>query len=174
MTITKRWLIKRGACEEAIEEFQTQKERDAVKILRLLIKKDKLNWANWLIVRIMTRKQYLAYAIFAAEQVINIYEKKRPIDIRPRLAIEAAKKVLKDDSKKNRNAAYAATDTADAAAYVYAAYAAAYAAADTADAAAYAYAAYAAAYAFAYANGDTKKNLQLKILKYGIKLLEGL
>ena len=75
----------------------------------------------------------MAYAIFAAEQVIGFFEKKYPEDKRPRKAIEAAKDYLKDPSDKNKAAAYAA----------------AYAAADAA-----------------------KKDVQVNILNYGIKLLE--
>jgi len=56
----------------------------------------------------MEYNQYVSYAIFAAEQVLDIYEKQYPDDKRPRQAIDAAKKCLKDPSKKNKNAAYAA------------------------------------------------------------------
>jgi len=69
-----------------------------------MIKKKKLDWASRLIVRVMTRPQYLKYAIYAAEQVIDIYEKNNQNE-RPRKAIEAAKKVLASDTKKNRSAA---------------------------------------------------------------------
>ena len=97
-----------------------------------------------------TKKDSLQLAIFSAELVLPIFEKKYPDDYRPRKAIEAAKKVLQKDTKKNRlaaaDAAYAAAHAAHAAAHAaYAAYAAdaaadavyaAYAAADAADAAA--------------------------------------
>ena len=117
--ITKEWLNEKGACAEGVKWFAEQPETDAVKIIEGFIeKKEHLNWANWAIVRIMERKQYLAYAIFSAESVIDIYEKKYPDDKRPRLAIEAAKKCLGDDSIENRNAAayaaYAANAAADA------------------------------------------------------------
>ena len=120
---------------------------DSIKVLKWLIKEDKLDWANWLIVRVMERKQYLAYSIYAAKQVLPIYEKKYPEDKRPRNAIKAAEKVLKNDTKKNRAAASAA----------YAAYDAADAAYDAYDAAAAAYAA--------------KRKMRLKILRYGLRLL---
>ena len=127
-------------------------------------------------------KMYVSYAVFAAELVLPIYEKKYPEDKRPRQAIEAAKKCIIDPSPENKNAAatahayaavaayaaaaadaaYAAADAAYAA-HVYAAYAAADAATAAADAAYAAYAAYAAALA-AHA-------VRLKILDYGIKLL---
>jgi len=133
-------------------------------------------------VRVMTYKQYVSYAIFAAEQVIDIYEKKYPKDTRLRAAIAAAKKCIKDPSDGNKKAAaaydadaaaYAAAYDADAAAYAaaYAAYAAD-AAAYAAYAAAYdaAYAAYAAD-AAAYAADAAADAMRLKILEYGLKLL---
>ena len=100
----------------------------------------------------MEYKQYVAYAIYAAEQVIGIYEKKHPDDKRPRQAIEAAKKCLENPTKENKAAA-------NAAAFADAAYTA-----DAADAAAYA-AANAAAY-------TARKKMKLKILEYGLKLLK--
>jgi hypothetical protein len=115
-----------------------------------------VNACNW------EKEDSVSLAIFAAELVIDIYEKENPGNKCPRKAIDAAKKWLNNPTNKNRNAADAA-DAADAAyAAANAAYAAdaayaanaAYAAANAADAAANAaYAAYAAdaAYAAAYA-----------------------
>jgi hypothetical protein len=86
-----------------------QTEREAIPFIHALIKEDHWSWANWVIVRIMTKKQYVAYAIYAAEQVIDIYEKKYPDDKRPRNAIEAAKEYLKNPCKNTKSAAaYAA------------------------------------------------------------------
>ena len=147
-TITANWLNEINACSDAVEAFKNQKETNPVKVVQGAMKIDRFNWANWLIVRLMDRKQKIQYAIFAAESVIDIFEKKYPNDDRPRNAIEAAKKVLEKDSKKNR----------DAAAY-----------ADAADAAAAAAAA--AAYA-AYADAADDKKFQKKIINNGIKILE--
>jgi hypothetical protein len=133
--ISKWWLGKESACSEGIVWFEQQKETDGLKVVKALISEDKLGWANWLIVRIMSYKQYVSYAVFAAEQVIEVYEKQYPDDKRPRQAIEAAKKCIKDPNKKNKAAANAAAYAADAA--------------------------YAAA----------QKEIKLKILEYGIKLL---
>ncbi len=101
----------------------------------------------------------VAMAIYAAERVIEYYEKEYPNDTRPRQAIDAAKSWLVNPTRAAYAAAYASyAAAADAAAYAsYAAYAAAYAS-DAAYAAAYAsYAAHAAdaasdaSYAAAYA-----------------------
>lgn len=92
MNITKEWLKEKGACSAGAEWFLKQKETDGVNVVKKLIKENQLDWANWLIVRIMDYKQYVSYAVYAAEQVIDIYEKKYPGDDRPRKAIEAANK----------------------------------------------------------------------------------
>jgi len=111
-TITKAWLEKRDACSEGIEWFLNQNEREPIKIIQKLMKEDLFDWANWLIVRLMEYKQYVSYAVYAAEQVLDIYEKKYPDDIRPRNAIKAAKACVKNNTKKNRAAAWAAGDAA--------------------------------------------------------------
>jgi len=114
--VTEKRLRALGACSDGRDYVVNNcPYTDSIKVVEWLIKEDKLDWANWLIVRVMERKQYLAYAIYSAEQVIDIYEKKYPDDKRPRNAIKAAEKVLKNDTKKNRaaaSAAYAAYDAA--------------------------------------------------------------
>ena len=172
MKLTEQWLREKSACSEGVEWFLKQKEIDVVKVLKKLIKEKKLPWANWTIVRVMNYKQRVQYAVFAAEQVIGIFEKEYPDDKRPRQAIEAAKKCIENPSKENKKAAadaYAAADAAASAAAA-AAHAAAAAAAAAAAYAAYADAAAAAA-AAAYAAADT---MRIKILEYGIKLLKEL
>jgi hypothetical protein len=174
MKITNEWLKEKDACQSGKDWFKKQSETDGVKLVESLVANQKLDWANWLIVRIMERKQYLAYAIYAAEQVLDFYEKKYPNDKRPRLAIDAAKKCLDNDSADNRSAAASAAYSAYAyASAAYAAASAAYAAA-YASAAAYAYAAADAAYAAAYAAYAAACNeMKIKIINYGLKLLKG-
>ena len=136
-----------NACKKAVHEFLKQKETDAEKILSLLVEQEKYDWANWLITRCMTYTQYVSYAVFAAEQVIDIFAKKYPDDTRPQQAIAAAKKCIAHPTIKNKKAAYAA---ASAAASAAAAYAASYAAAIYTSAATYtAASSYAAAAAYA-------------------------
>ena len=108
MKITEAWIKKWMPCKEGLEWFKSQKETDGVKVVKKLIKQKKLNWASWGIVRLMTHKQQIRYAIFAAECVLDIYEKRYPKDDRPRKAIETAKVYLKKPTEKNRNAANAA------------------------------------------------------------------
>ena len=87
MKLSKQWLQKHNACQEGIDKFIAQKERDSILILNKLIKYNQLDWANWLIVRCMKYKQYVSYAVFAAELVIDIYEQQHLHDDRPRKAI---------------------------------------------------------------------------------------
>ena len=168
MKITLDWLKKNRACIEGVEWFSNHVEKSAIKepeleiVINALLEEDHSQWANWTLVRFLDRKQKIQYAVFAAEQVIDIFEKKYPNDKRPRKAIEAAKKCLGNDTKEDRASAYAAAY----AAYAYAASAAAYAA----YAAAYAAAAYAAS---SSAAASAKKKMREKILKYGLSLLKG-
>ena len=185
MKVTRQWLNERNACQEGME-FVTEHKLiglDGKQFVKELIKLDKLDWANWLIVRVMKRKQYLAYAIYSAEQVIKIYEDKYPEDKRPREAINAAKRVLKKDTKENRAAARDAAGAAGDAAW--AARDAAWAARAARDAAGAARDAAWAARDAAWAAGAARdaagaaawaaafKKMQLKILKLGLKILEG-
>jgi len=177
--LTVTWLQEQHACDEGIDWFTAQRQRAVIPVLRALEADRHWPWANWLIVRVMTYQQYVAYAIYAAEQVLAIYEKQYPNKRQPRRAIEAAKACLTNPSPQNKkvaaaaaaaayaDAAVAAADAADAAADAAVAAAAAAdaadavddadAAADAADAAADAAvaaadaAADAAAYAAAYA-----------------------
>ena len=153
MNLTKAWIKKHSPCTEGIDWLNNQEEKKGIDVVKKLIAENRLDWANWLVVRLLNRQQRIAYAIFAAEQVIQLFETKYPNDKRPRLAIEATKTVLKKDTKENIEAANAAARAANVAANV--AYAAAHAA-DAATCAAYtatniAYAAARAAYEVAYA-----------------------
>jgi hypothetical protein len=192
--ITNKWMKKHDACPEGADWVLKQKTTDPIKLIKIAIKSkdgNLLNYANWGIVRIMSYKQYVSYAVFAAEQVIEIYEKEYPDDKRPREAIEAAKKCIDNPTEENRNAsAYTAASAYATAAYTSAASAAtaaAYAAANAAYAAnaasayanaanAAANAAYAAASAAtaasAYATAYATAAMKIKFLEYGIKLLK--
>jgi hypothetical protein len=182
MRITLKKLIQLNACDDAVREFAEQKETDPIKLINKMIKTndDKyLSWSNWLIVRCMKYKQYVGYAVYAAKQVLSLYEKDYPKDKRSRAAINAAIRCIKNPTKKNKNVAQAAYATADAAACAAAdaaacaaADAAAYAARAAARAANAARAAAYAAYAAARAANAAGKKMKIKILKYGIKLLQ--
>jgi hypothetical protein len=199
MELSIKVLQKYGACSEGVKWYQDygcpKTVTGTVNLLLDSSNSNKLSWSIWLIARMLSRKDEIRYAIFAAEQVIEIFEKQYPDDKRPRNAIEAAKKVLKNPSLKNKNAAanaYAAAVNAAAAAnaaYTVAAANAAYAAAANAAcaaanaayaaavnaAAANAYAAAAAAYAAAAnaacAAANAAAEMKLKIIRYGLSLI---
>lgn len=131
-----------------------------------------LSDAEWLIVRCLSKKNMQRYAVYAAEQVLPIFEAKHPKDNRPRLAIKAAKNVIKRDTDKNRKAAAAAADEAARAAdAAYDAYDAASAAADAAYWAARAARAARAAEAAGAARA-AELEMRIKILNFGLEMLE--
>jgi hypothetical protein len=174
MKISESWLKEKSACSDGMAWFLSQKKTEDIDVLKALIKADELDWANWLICRVMDKPNCVRYAIFAALEVISIYEKKYPDDKRPRKAIEAAQAWLDNPFDKTKNAAYYAATAYSAADDAYssaAADAAAYSAA-AADAAAYSAAAAAAAAAADAADAAARKKLQIKILEYGLTLLE--
>ena len=151
--LTARWLTSKGACQDGIEWFKDNAQgiTDPIKVLRFGIKHDKLDWVNWLIVRLMTHRQLVRYACYAARQTLPDYESEYPDDRRVRDAIVAAKRWAKNPTEDNARAAIAASIAASIAAR--AASSAAYIAADIA----------------ARAEGSTTMT---KILRYGIRLLQ--
>ena len=79
---------------------------------------DKQCWSEMRIAKAYkwTKKDSVALSIYSAELVLKNFEKKYPDDNRPRKALEAAKKVLEKDTKKNRSAAWSAKSAAESAA----------------------------------------------------------
>ena len=127
MIITQKWLKKVDACVEAINEYEHWIETDSIKIVEALVTgsgdaKDltenvRLEWANWLICRLLDRVDRIRYAVFAARQVVDIYEKEYPEDNRIRKAIESAEAVIKNpDDKGLKSAARSAELAAESAA----------------------------------------------------------
>ena len=78
-----------------------------------IIKEDKECWTDMKIVKAWkwTKKDSIDLAIYAAELVIDIYEKEYPNDDRPRKAIESAKSYRNNQTKDN--AANAAANAAN-------------------------------------------------------------
>ncbi len=191
MKITNKWLKKNNACLEGISWFEDCGETYSVAVIEKLISQEKLEWANWLISNLLDRKGQIKFAVFSAQQVIDIFEKKFPNDKRPRKAINAAIKVLKDNSEINgdawaaeaagaaaldardaaRDAAWDAARAARAAALAAgdAAWAAGAAALDAGDAARAAALDAGDAWAARAAAGNVMK---IKIICYGIELLK--
>jgi hypothetical protein len=150
MTITNKWLCNNVARVQYREWVARQIKTAAADVVTQLMSENRFFWANWLTCRALSGKQRIQYAIFPAEQVLDVFEKKYPADKRPRLEIEAAKKVLERDTSKNRKAAHAAAHSSH-----------------SSDPATYAtYAAIAAISATA-----ARKAMRTKIINYGLLLL---
>ena len=84
-----------------------------------LIEDDKECWQEQRVVKAYkwTKKDSVKLAIYSAKLVLPIFEKEYPDDKQPRQAIAAAIKWLKNPSKKNKDAAWAAAETARDAAW---------------------------------------------------------
>lgn len=119
MRITKEWLKEQNACNPGYRWFIEQSDTDHDAVIAALMKINRFDWANWLIVRLMDNVQKVKYACHAARLALPVYEKYQPGDDRPRKAIEAA-----ESAANAANAANAAdaTAAAAAAAAAYAAY----------------------------------------------------
>ena len=147
MKITQAWLKEQLACPDGYKwacGVLKDKPMEAKKFIKITAD-HRMDWANWVIVRVMDYDQYVSYAVYAAEQVIDIYEKKYPNDKRPRNAIEAAKKCIGLKGAAARDAAGAAEVAAWAAG---------------------------AACAVGAARAAAEKEMKIKILNYGLTLLK--
>ena len=121
MKLTLEKLESLGACEEGVEWYKEQNTEDFEEICNRLLKSEYIeDYLNWILPRMMNKKQKVQYAIFAAELVIDNFEKVYPDDDRPRKAIEAALKYVKNQTEENKSgaarAAYSAAYSADSAA----------------------------------------------------------
>ena len=119
MNITQQQLEDWSPCEDGYKwacGILKDKPMDVKKFLKITAD-HRFDWANWVIVRVMTYDQYVSYAVYAAEQVIDIYEKEYPNDKRPRKTIEAAKKCIGLKGDAAWAAAWAARAAAEAAAW---------------------------------------------------------
>jgi len=108
MKITKKWIEKQVFNEEFLNWFLNQKKTSLIDIVKSLRAENEFEMANWLFVKLMSYEQYVSYAVFSIEQVIDIYEKKYPNDKRPRKATKAVKKCIGSPSKENMDNAKAA------------------------------------------------------------------
>lgn len=171
------WLLKKlHACKSGVEYWKSlpkEHREDPLWLMQHAIESDDeaiLKDANWLICRLFSDKNTQRYAVFAARQVLHIFEEKYPDDDRPRKAIEAAEAVIKRNTADNRKRArlaadntahlcIAAEDAADCAAF----YGDASLAASSIM--------WAANYAAAYDSNEGKYTI-IKALKYGMELLK--
>ena len=135
-SLIKRIALKNNACEEAIKWLDSNKEHSDEWLWGHCTRPD---WMVWFLRHSsidLPKTTWVRIAVACAEAVLGVFEKKYPLDSRPRQAIEAAKAWLANPTSAAAHAATAA-NAAHAALSAYASYAA--------DAASYA--AHAASYA---------------------------
>ena len=110
MIITEEFLRKHNACEELLD-FGIEHDligMEAVPLMERLFELEEVNWALWLTIRTMSRKQCVQFACHCARSVLHIFEERFPHDNRPRDAIEATDKFGTPDfdEEKCKDAAY--------------------------------------------------------------------
>jgi hypothetical protein len=109
MKITSQFLEKWDACSDGEEWALRQDTDDAIELVERLLEYNS-EWASWLITRCLETPGQIRYAIFAAESVLDNFERIFPDDKRPQLAIEAARTALENNNEGNRMAAQKAAD----------------------------------------------------------------
>jgi len=70
MKVTLKFLKERGACDEGVDWLRKRKTRDLVEVLKLLIKQNRLGWAEWLIQKFFKFEEIQQYREFEYE--VNI------------------------------------------------------------------------------------------------------
>ena len=118
MIITKEWLIEhfnnnenRRTLEDRLPSGSIDKDLiefgeieldliglEANKFIERLIEIEELEWANWLITQVLSKKNCVAYALYATKQAFPIWEKYLPHDNRPKKAIDAVWKWLNGEN----------------------------------------------------------------------------
>jgi len=106
MKITTELLESLNACQSGIDLVATYPDKDHEAVIRRLVADDHWDYANWLLPRLMDYRGYVSYAVYAAELVLPIWEKKYPDDPRPHEAIEAAKRCIDAPSENNKREAW--------------------------------------------------------------------
>ena len=117
MHLNLELLIEKSACESGLAWYLSHGQPNTVEgcVSALLADPDPsttLPYANWLLSNLLNEDDCRRYAIFAARQVLHIFETAYPEDNRPHLAIEAAENYLVTHSEADRDAARAAGNDA--------------------------------------------------------------
>src|ERR1039458_8988639 len=124
MNITQEQLKEWSACTDGYKwacGVLKNKPMEVKKFLKITADY-RLDWTNWVICRVFDKPNKVRYAIFAAEQVIHLFEKEYPDDKRPRKAIEEARAWLDSPTAASADSAASAawaawTDSAASAAW---------------------------------------------------------
>jgi len=110
--ITKAKIKKISLCPDWYRWYLAYGSSD---LLQTLLDANKVSsfWAPWVYTRLMTLKQRRQFAIYAAKEVLHLFEEAHPDDRRHRLAIKATRRALKSNTKANRKAALDAAHAAN-------------------------------------------------------------
>lgn len=101
MKITKQKIESLGPCIDGYNWYLFNGTEDLLETL-LKVNEERPSWVTWALLKLMSKIQYLTLSIFSSEQILHLFENKYPNDKRPRLAIEAAKAVLFNNTEENR------------------------------------------------------------------------
>jgi hypothetical protein len=117
MHLNLELLMEKEACESGLAWYTSHGQPNTVEgcVSALLADPDPsttLPYANWLLSNLLNEDDCRRYAIFAARQVLHIFETAYPEDNLPHLAIEAAENYLVTHSEADRDAARAAGNDA--------------------------------------------------------------
>jgi hypothetical protein len=111
MILTIDKLIETGAYREGkkwfLDFFKDRVEIDVGIVVKELLDQNKQDWANRIIAHLLSNDDKVRYAVFAAREVLHLYEEKYPTDLRPRKAIEAAENYLETKTLVAINTRYA-------------------------------------------------------------------
>lgn len=113
MKITLNKLKKLEPCEDRLNNF-LQYYPKFFGSLKQFIELENITYNDkvWAATKLFTKKQNVKWVILCAESVLYNFESVYPNNKRPRKAIEAAKKYLKNPSGKNKSAAWSVTEFA--------------------------------------------------------------
>ena len=106
MNITKEFLEKHNACSEG-QDWVTENNLiglEATELVKKLMEKEKYSWANWLIVRLLTKKQLVLYIVFAMKQWSRCFKEKYPFDKESQELIRLIRKLVENPTKKRYEA----------------------------------------------------------------------
>jgi hypothetical protein len=99
MNIDEAWLTEQKACPDGVEWFLAQAKTDSIEVLESLISENKLDWASWLMVRLLDSKQNLEYAVYSAQKIVDLFGGTFPGGERPDLAVAAARNAVEGVSE---------------------------------------------------------------------------
>ena len=84
MIVKRATLTKLNACEDGLEWFDKQEDKELSSLVKTAIKEggEALNFAGWGLCAVMTKEQRIEWAIYCAYQVAHFMERKAPQRIR--------------------------------------------------------------------------------------------